>query len=106
MLVVGASGCCCTLGLCALQGPGRGAQVGQPAPAAPARPSTPAAAQHSASCPCARNHNDTLTIQTQIYELESVYFTADYTNFGNVVKVGVSAGLVGGGWGACGAALA
>lgn len=23
----------------------------------------------------------------QIYELESIYFTADYTNFGNVVKV-------------------
>ncbi len=25
--------------------------------------------------------------RVQIYELESIYFTADYTNFGNVVKV-------------------
>ena len=27
-----------------------------------------------------------LPVRPQIYELESVYFTADYTNFGNVVK--------------------
>lgn len=29
---------------------------------------------------------DLSKLEKQIYELESVYFTADYTNFGNVVK--------------------
>ena len=31
-------------------------------------------------------------VRPQIYELESVYFTADYTNFGNVVKASAAAG--------------